>query len=130
MRYSWVEPDASDWAPEAGGEALLRMLLARRGLTAPEAIDAFLRPHPSALADPFRMADMGRAVDRLAAAHRRREPVAIHRYRDIDGLTSTAILARAERHGLRRAALRVAPLGRRLRAARRDDRPPIARSLP
>jgi single-stranded-DNA-specific exonuclease len=97
MRYRWVEPDARDWSPEVGGEALLRALLARRGLTAPAAIDAYLRPHPSALADPFCMADMGRAVDRLAAAHRRRELVAIHGDYDVDGLTSVTLLTRALR---------------------------------
>ena len=95
MRYRWLEPDGVAPADGGGDEGILRALLARRGMTAPEAVDAFLQPHPARLADPFLMADLGRAVDRLGLAHRRGETVAIYGDYDVDGLTSTALLWRA-----------------------------------
>ena len=47
------------------------------------------------LHDPFRLADMAPAVDRIQTAIARRERVAIHGDYDVDGVTSTVILRRA-----------------------------------
>lgn len=94
MRFRWHEP--AD-LPLTGSEDdnFLLALLARRGLTAPDALTAFFHPHPHQLADPFLMADMVGAVERLRAAHLRRETIAIYGDYDVDGLTSTALLTRA-----------------------------------
>jgi single-stranded-DNA-specific exonuclease len=70
-------------------------LLCQRGLADPEAADRFLRPSLDHLHDPWRLADMGPAVDRLLGAIARRERVAIHGDYDVDGVTSTVILRRA-----------------------------------
>src|SRR5439155_16787615 len=47
------------------------------------------------LHDPWRLADMGVAVDRLLGAIARKERIAIHGDYDVDGVTSTVILRRA-----------------------------------
>lgn len=70
-------------------------LLCQRGLGDPEAADRFLRPTLAHLHDPWLLADMGPAVDRLLAALERRERIAIHGDYDVDGVTSTVILRRA-----------------------------------
>lgn len=70
-------------------------LLCQRGLSDPESADRFLRPSLDHLHDPWRLADMGPAVDRLLAAVARRELIAIHGDYDVDGVTSTVILRRA-----------------------------------
>ena len=61
----------------------------------PEAAHRFLHPQLSQLHDPYRLADMRPAVDRLCAALERRERIAIHGDYDVDGVTSTVILRRA-----------------------------------
>ncbi len=70
-------------------------LLCHRGHGDPEAAHRFLFPELSQLWDPFRLADMRPAVERLCAAIERRERIAIHGDYDVDGVTSTVILRRA-----------------------------------
>jgi single-stranded-DNA-specific exonuclease len=70
-------------------------LLCHRGYGDPEAAHRFLHPELSQLWDPYRLADMRPAVDRLCAALERRERIAIHGDYDVDGVTSTVILRRA-----------------------------------
>ncbi len=70
-------------------------LLCHRGHGDPEAAHRFLHPELSQLWDPYRLADMRPAVDRLCAALERRETIAIHGDYDVDGVTSTVILRRA-----------------------------------
>lgn len=70
-------------------------LLAQRGLTSPELAYAFLNPSLAHLHDPFRLADMSVAVDRLLAAIARKERIVIHGDYDVDGITSTVMLRRA-----------------------------------
>jgi single-stranded-DNA-specific exonuclease len=55
----------------------------------------FLNPSLEQLNDPFRLADMDRAVARLEQAIARKERIAIHGDYDVDGITSTVILRRA-----------------------------------
>jgi single-stranded-DNA-specific exonuclease len=69
-------------------------LLWQRGLTDPEAAHRFLHPTLAHLHDPLRLADMGRAVDRLLAAVARGERIAVHGDYDVDGITSTVIVRR------------------------------------
>ncbi len=70
-------------------------LLCHRGHGDPEAAHRFLHPQLSQLGDPYRLADMRPAIDRLCAALERRETIAIHGDYDVDGVTSTVILRRA-----------------------------------
>jgi single-stranded-DNA-specific exonuclease len=70
-------------------------LLAIRGIDEPEVAHKFLHPSLDHLHDPFRLAGMKAAVDRILAALERRERIAIHGDYDCDGITSTVILRRA-----------------------------------
>jgi single-stranded-DNA-specific exonuclease len=70
-------------------------LLCIRGLGDPDVARQFLTPSLDDLHDPFALADMGRAVERIRAAIERKERIAIHGDYDVDGVTSTVILRRA-----------------------------------
>jgi single-stranded-DNA-specific exonuclease len=70
-------------------------LLCIRGLNDPAVARQFLAPSLDDLHDPFALADMGVAVDRILAAIARKERIAIHGDYDVDGVTSTVILRRA-----------------------------------
>ena len=70
-------------------------LLAIRGIDELESAQRFLRPSLDHLHDPFRLADMAAAVERILAAIERKERIAIHGDYDCDGITSTVILRRA-----------------------------------
>ncbi|MEQ1575391.1 MAG: single-stranded-DNA-specific exonuclease RecJ [Vicinamibacterales bacterium] len=69
-------------------------LLCMRGFSEPEAARRFLEPSLDDLLDPFRLAGMGVAVDRILVAISSRERIAIHGDYDVDGVTSTVILRR------------------------------------
>lgn len=71
---------------------LLRQLLFNRNIhTAPEA-DSFLNARPPADDDPFRITDMGAAVERIESAIRNGEPIAIYGDYDTDGVTATVLM--------------------------------------
>lgn len=70
-------------------------LLCLRGFSEAEAAFRFLNPSLDHLNDPFRLADMDKAVPRLERAIAQRERIAIHGDYDVDGITSTVILRRA-----------------------------------
>jgi single-stranded-DNA-specific exonuclease len=70
-------------------------LLCLRGFDSPELAERFLNPSLDHLHDPFRLADMDRAIVRLERAIATRERIAIHGDYDVDGITSTVILRRA-----------------------------------
>jgi len=72
-------------------------ILARRGYDTPEAAKAFLRPQLQNLHDPWSMADMERAVDRLSQAIDARELLLVHGDYDVDGVCGSALLVRALR---------------------------------
>lgn len=94
-RSRWRPADvpASASALEAAGiSSRLAPLLARRGVEDAEAAERFLRPSPDHLHDPFLLAGLAEAVDRLLAARERGERVAIVGDYDVDGVTSTALL--------------------------------------
>jgi single-stranded-DNA-specific exonuclease len=73
----------------------LARLLCLRGLSDPETAQRFLNPSLDHLHDPYRLADMTRAVERLERAIAEKERIAIHGDYDVDGITSTVILRRA-----------------------------------
>ncbi len=70
-------------------------LLCLRGLGDPEAAARFLNPSLDHLHDPFKLADMDKAVARVERALAQHERIAIHGDYDVDGITSTVILRRA-----------------------------------
>ena len=70
-------------------------LLCLRGFADAETAFRFLNPSLDHLNDPFRLADMDRAVPRIERAIAQREKIAIHGDYDVDGITSTVILRRA-----------------------------------
>src|SRR5947207_8844712 len=70
-------------------------LLCLRGLGDPEIAARFLAPSLDHLHDPFRLADMDKAVERIERALGARQRIAIHGDYDVDGITSTVILRRA-----------------------------------
>lgn len=88
------EAAAARLAGELGLAPVVARLLAIRGHHDPDAAARFLRPSLDHLLDPYRLADLGPAVDRLLAAVARRERVVIHGDYDVDGVTSTVILRR------------------------------------
>ena len=70
-------------------------LLAIRGLNDLDVARRFLSPSLDDLHDPFRLAGMHDAVERILGAIARHERIAVHGDYDVDGVTSTVILRRA-----------------------------------
>ena len=79
----------------AGLDPVVARLLCLRGISDPEEALRFLNPSLDHLHDPFRLADMVPAVDRILAAIERKERIAIHGDYDVDGITATVVLRRA-----------------------------------
>ncbi len=80
---------------ELGVSPIIARLLCIRGLGELEQARRFLVPSLDDLHDPFRLADMTVAVERIRGAVARKERIAIHGDYDVDGVTSTVILRRA-----------------------------------
>ena len=96
----WEHLTCSDEAAGQLGAALnlhptLARLLCLRGFADPETAQRFLNPSLDHLHDPYLLADMTRAVERLERAIAQKERIAIHGDYDVDGITSTVILRRA-----------------------------------
>jgi len=99
-RRIWEDVPADDaqvqqTAVALGVPPVIARLLCQRGLADPAEAARFLTPSLDHLHDPFALADMRVAVDRLLAAVARRERIVIHGDYDVDGITSTVILQRA-----------------------------------
>ena len=71
----------------------LARTLALRGVDSFEDARTFFRPSLSALHDPYLMRDMDLAVERVTRAIRDGERVAVYGDYDVDGTTSTAMMA-------------------------------------
>ncbi|HKW03286.1 MAG TPA: single-stranded-DNA-specific exonuclease RecJ [Vicinamibacterales bacterium] len=81
-------------ATALGVHPVIARLLCQRGLTDPVAARRFLEPALDQLHDPFLLAGMREAVERLLGAIARKEQIAVHGDYDVDGITSTVILRR------------------------------------
>lgn len=97
MKYRWtIAPPqpllAHPLAATLSLSPLLAQCLLNRGYSDAPAIEQFLAPRLKQLADPFRLPDMDRAIDRLFLARERNEPLVIFGDYDVDGVTSTALL--------------------------------------
>lgn len=98
--YIWDHQPCNDAEVSTLSAALkiptvVAQLLCLRGLADPEAAHRFLQPSLDHLHDPFRLAGMADAVDRLLGAIARKERITIHGDYDVDGVTSTVIMRRA-----------------------------------
>ena len=89
------EAAARALADALGLSPVTARLLAIRGLTDPDEASRFLNPSLDQLYDPYRLAGLGAAVERLLTAITNRERIAVHGDYDVDGITSTVILRRA-----------------------------------
>ncbi len=89
------DEQAAGLAAELGVNPVIARLLCLRGLADPDKARRFLHPSIDQLHDPFKLADMDRAVERLERALAQHERIAIHGDYDVDGITSTVILRRA-----------------------------------
>ena len=76
---------------------LLARLLVIRGLDDPERAEQFLSPSLTQLHDPFLMAEMRPAVDRLERAITRGEKILIYGDYDVDGTMAVVVLLTALR---------------------------------
>jgi single-stranded-DNA-specific exonuclease len=96
----WNHLPCNDEDAKALGSALnlhpaVARLLCMRGLGDPDVARRFLHPTMDDLHDPYLLADMGKAVERIEGALVAKQRIAIHGDYDVDGITSTVILRRA-----------------------------------
>jgi single-stranded-DNA-specific exonuclease len=99
LRRVWedvsVDPDrVCEMAAAIGVPLVVARLLCQRGFDSPADARRFLSPEIDHLHDPFLLADMRTAVDRVLAAVAADELIAIHGDYDVDGITATVILRR------------------------------------
>jgi single-stranded-DNA-specific exonuclease len=89
------EAAALNLANELKVSPVTARLLAMRGLIDPDEASRFMNPSLDQLYDPYRLAGLECAAERLMAAIASRERIAVHGDYDVDGITSTVILRRA-----------------------------------
>ena len=70
-------------------------LMAIRNYAAPENAKRYLRPRLDHLQEPGGLADLDRAVQRIALALRENQPILVHGDYDVDGICSTTIMVLA-----------------------------------
>src|SRR5436305_8039242 len=95
MRWDLRPADDSLALPLAaslGIPLLVARLLVQRGITTPEAAQAFLHPRLEDLHSPYLMRGMAAAVERLTQAIAQKESILIYGDYDVDGTTSVVIL--------------------------------------
>ena len=98
MKYTeWLVPREAAEIPsrltDAGYSPLLAALLHRRGFKTPEGAESFLLGGAELLGDPMLLADMDKAAKRVRAAIKNKETVAVFGDYDVDGITSSCIVA-------------------------------------
>jgi single-stranded-DNA-specific exonuclease len=96
----WTMPQSSlEEVRDFAGQVRLRLpaaqVLWNRGYRDPAAARAFLDAPLEGLHDPWLLKDMDRAVDRLLAAVRAREPILLYGDYDVDGTSSVVVLKKA-----------------------------------
>ena len=83
--------DVRRLAADLGVSEVLAQVLVRRGLGDPAAARSFLHPE-FRVHDPYLLAGMAEARERIDRALRRSEPIAVHGDYDADGITATFLL--------------------------------------
>src|SRR5690606_17341758 len=100
-RWVQVASPAADAVERLARELLVPdtvcRLLVTRGYEEPELAMRFLRPRLDHLEAPECLADMSRAVERVANAVRDGETILVHGDYDVDGMSSVALLVRVLR---------------------------------
>ena len=79
-------------AEELNISPVLSQLLVQRGITTFDEARDFFRPDLSQLHDPFLMADMRKAVERLSEAMRLNQKIMVYGDYDVDGTTSVSLV--------------------------------------
>ncbi len=100
MRWEISPPDrdaVARLAREVGVSNLLARLLALRRIDQPEAAEQFLHPALDHLHDPYLMAGMRAAVERLRRAIEQQEKILIYGDYDVDGTMAVVVLLTALR---------------------------------
>lgn len=98
MEKRWVykpneHPEqAAQLAAELGISPILANLLVQRGIDSFENARRFFRPSLDHLHNPFLMADMDRAVERVTQAVQRGEQILFYGDYDVDGTTAVALM--------------------------------------
>src|SRR3954469_15299786 len=95
MRWNYTPVHAAsvvELARTAGATPVVAELLLRAGLAEAVAAGRFLQPTLATLGDPFLLANLETAVDRLLRALRGKERVVVLGDYDVDGVCSTSIL--------------------------------------
>ncbi|MBU0509778.1 single-stranded-DNA-specific exonuclease RecJ [bacterium] len=98
MQAKWelVESRPHEEIERLGKESNIPYTIARilinRGIETPEQVERFFNPSNTHLHDPFLMADMDKAVERIIQALERRERIAIYGDYDVDGITAASML--------------------------------------
>ncbi len=77
---------------ELGVDRVLASLLVQRGIKTFEEARSFFRPSLDMLHDPFRMADMDKAVERIERAISNGEHILIYGDYDVDGTTAVSLV--------------------------------------
>lgn len=96
MLKEWVvhaeTAEGAALARDIGTAPLIGQILWNRGIRTPAAARAFLHPEEEVFHDPFLMADMERAAQRILQAIRGGEQIVVYGDYDVDGMTSTTLL--------------------------------------
>ncbi len=97
MQKRWIlkQPDQAtitEIMQHSGLSAVTASILASRGLTSPETCAGFLAPSLSQMHNPYLMAGMEQAVERLMLARNLQEKICIYGDYDVDGISATALL--------------------------------------
>lgn len=77
---------------------VMAKILINRGIECVDRACEFLYPSLDDLIDPFKMADMEKAVDRIWKAIHAKEKIMVHGDYDVDGVTGTSLLVRSIGH--------------------------------
>jgi single-stranded-DNA-specific exonuclease len=95
MLWTTIETNeslATDLSAGLGVSTVMGQLLVQRDLSSMEAAECFLRPRLAHLDNPFAMANLEAAVERIEQAIEGKESVVIFGDYDVDGVTSTVQL--------------------------------------
>lgn len=98
MNYRWKfdksydEDDVQNLTKELKIPRSLANVLLSRGLKTTKEVENFFKPSLDDLHDPYLMADMEKAVDRILIAIRNKELIWVHGDYDVDGTASTSMI--------------------------------------
>lgn len=98
VERTWIkaavdEAAANQLAPILGIDLRTARLLVARGVRSAEEAERYLDPQLTHLPNPFLMKDVERAATRLADAIQNNERITLYGDYDVDGVTSTSLLA-------------------------------------